>query len=218
MLIQPILEGLLACAGLRLPALPSDTVWSATLSTAPILDGRVGDGEYGAPAVRLATAAGTVLIWVARHDDWLHLAALLPDSTFYWGDDFVVSLDPMGRGRQRPGPGDRQWYLRRVMDSSVVIEAEAGRWFADDRPPASLGGTRSQGDWDVASTTEPGAWAVELRIRLDAVKPGPAAPRITFRTFNDAPQGWWSWPAEPPGLQPGWMEFRPDLWAPLILP
>ena len=33
--------------------------------------------------------------------------ASLPDTSYYWGDDFVVSLDSDGSGGNAPGDGDR---------------------------------------------------------------------------------------------------------------
>jgi hypothetical protein len=47
---------------------------------------------------------GEVRVWVVRAGGAIHVAAAIPDSTFYWGDDLVVSLD-VGAAETRPGRG-----------------------------------------------------------------------------------------------------------------
>ena len=89
-------------------AAPSDSLDVRRLARAPMLDGRVGDAEYGVSSIRIATTAGEVTAWVGRHDGYLYLAASLPDSSFDWGDDLVVSVDPDGSGGANPGDGHRQ--------------------------------------------------------------------------------------------------------------
>jgi hypothetical protein len=194
-----------------------DTLNVARLASAPVMDGRVGDRAYGLPTLQFCTAAGSVRVWLGRHDDFLYIAADLPDSTFYWGDDLVVSIDPAGRGGDSPAAGDRQWYLRRVLDSSVVAVAESGRWYSRGHEPAALGATRHHAEWDVASSSSPKGWMVELRVRTTVIKPGAAAPRLALRTYNDQPAGWWSWPAPPVGMSPQRVERTPALWIPLRL-
>jgi hypothetical protein len=213
-----VLDLLLSAAclfGLPAPTSSADTLDVVRLPVAPVVDGRVDEREYGAPTLRIATAAGDVRVWVVRNEDFIYLAADAPDSTFYWGDDFVVSLDPDGRGGASPGAGDRQWYLRRVLDSSVVALAENGRWHAPGHSPPMLGPRRHDDAWDVASTTSTVGWSVELRVRTTVVKPGVAAPRIAFRTYNDHPSGWWSWPAPPSGVSAQEVEKNPGRWVPL---
>jgi hypothetical protein len=199
------------------PLRPADTLRVAPLTRAPVLDGRVHVREYGTAALELETASGKVRVWIGVHDDFLYIAADLPDSTFYWGDDFVISLDPAGRGGASPNPGSRQWYLRRVLDSSVVFTAEAGRWSSPGHQPPSLGSTRHHADWDVASSSSSTGWIVELRVSIAAASIGPGAPRLAFRTYNDRPAGWWSWPLPPAGLPPQRVERTPDLWIPIRL-
>ena len=199
------------------PSRATDTLDVARLAAAPVLDGSVGRREYGTPALSIPTAAGDVRVWIGRHGDFVHVAAVLPDSTFYWGDDFVVSLDPRGIGGETPGAGARQWYLRRTLDSSIVATAVNGRWQQPGTTPPMLGATRHHAEWDVASASSASGWSVELRIRTSAVRTGDAAPRIAFRTFNDAPQGWWSWPAAPSGVPAQRVERSPSLWAPMAL-
>ena len=195
-----------------------DTLNVGQLAAAPTLDGTVGEREYGAPNVKLPTGAGIARIWVKRHASYVYIAAEFPDSTHYWGDDFVVSLDPAGDGGGTPGLGDRQWYLRRTLDSSIVTTVnEAGRWYSSGNQPAMLGPTRHGPDWDVASGSTRQKWSVELRIRSTAIKPDRAVPRIAFRTYNDEPTGWWSWPAPPSGIPAQRVERSPDLWAPMRL-
>jgi hypothetical protein len=196
----------------------ADTLRVARLARVPVLDGRVDTREYGTPPVQLVTAAGAVRVWIARHDDFVYIAAELPDSSFYWGDDFVVSLDPAGRGGTSVNAGSRQWYLRRLLDSSVVSTAVDGRWFSPGREPATLGSTHHHADWDVASSSSPTGWMVELRIRAAVVNGGSDAPRLAFRTYNDRPSGWWSWPIPPAGVPAQRVERTPDLWIPIALP
>ncbi|HZN98951.1 MAG TPA: hypothetical protein VFB61_14545, partial [Gemmatimonadales bacterium] len=67
-------------------ALP-DTLWvrpiDRPLSLAPIID----SVSLGSPQVRIRTGQGTALVWLLRARDTVFLAASIPDSTFYWGDD-----------------------------------------------------------------------------------------------------------------------------------
>lgn len=198
-------------------SLPSaDTLDVPRLAVAPAIDGRVDEREYGAPALRVATAGGVMRVWIGRHGDYVYLAATLPDSSLYWGDDFVVSLDPDGSGGTSPGDGDRQWYLRRVLDSSVVAVAANGRWSGAGRQPRVLRRGRHHADWDVASKSTRAGWTVELRIREAVVRPGVGAPRLAIRTYNDEPSGWWSWPA-PVDISARRVEGTPDVWVPLKL-
>ncbi len=85
----------------------TDSLDVRRLGRAPSFDGRVDAAEYGAPSIRIPTAAGEVTAWLGRHDGYLYVAAVLPDSSFYWGDDLVVSIDPDGSGGSSPGDGDR---------------------------------------------------------------------------------------------------------------
>jgi hypothetical protein len=210
-----ILVPLILIRGLALPT-PPDTIDVMTLRDAPVMDGRVGDREYGEQSIRIQTAAGDARVWVARHDGFVYIAATLPDSTFYWGDDFVVSLDANGSADNTPQPGDRQWYLRRTLDSSIVSAATSGRWNTAGQEPAALGSTRHGADWDVASSSSPSGWSVELRIRNSVMATSSAAlPRIAFRTYNDGPNGWWSWPQSPAGTPAQRVERSPQLWTPL---
>lgn len=207
-------------------ALGGDTarvVEARVLARAPTLDGEVSEDEYGAPTLVLPTAAGEAKVWVTRSGASVYIAAVLPDSTFYWGDDFVVSVDPNGDAGGAPGAGDRQWYLRRSVDSSAVVTAPGtGRWHAPDTLPPMLGGARSGADWRVAARSEAARWTVELRVDAaafgltaaeDTGTSSRPAPRLALRTYNDAPHGWWSWPAPPVGVPAVRVERSPDLWT-----
>jgi hypothetical protein len=95
----------------------------------------------------------------------------------------------------------------------VVTVARAGRWSTPGHEPPPLGRTRRGADWEVASTSSDSGWAVELRFRAPA--PGALPPRIALRTYNDRPQGWWSWPAPPESTRATRVERTPNLWVPL---
>jgi len=195
----------------------AETLHVSSASSSPVVDGRVDTREYGSPNLHIQTAAGDVHVWVVRNGGFVYIAATIPDSTFYWGDDFVVSLDPDGSADSSPQTGDRQWYLRRTLDSSVVFSAANGRWETPGQATAVLGPLRHHAEWDVASSSSATGWNVELRIRESFVKPGAGTPRIAFRTANCEPCGWWSWPAPPAGTRAQRVERDPQLWIPLSL-
>jgi hypothetical protein len=212
---------LVAAASWLSVGVQADTLVVRTAAAVPMLDGRVSEREYGTPAARIATPAGDVRVWLAHHDGFLYVAAAMPDSSFYWGDDFVVSLSPSGRASPGLDVGDRQWYLRRTLDSSVVSlvgAGFAGRWSAPGREPPPLGTMRRDADWEVAGTSSADGWSIELRIRDRVLGADSASlPRIAFRTYNDAPQGWWSWPTPPAGMRPQQVERTPSMWLPIKL-
>lgn len=82
-ILDPLLLGaIFAGSG---AAQSTDSVLTARLlSAAPVLDGRV-EAAYGAPSLRMPTAAGAVLVWVVAHGKHVYIAARMPDSTFYVG-------------------------------------------------------------------------------------------------------------------------------------
>ena len=180
-----------------------------TVSAAPKLDGRIAQREYGEPVVEIAKPGAPVTIRLARHGGHIYIGISVPDSTYYWGDDVVISLDPDGSGGSSPGAGDRQWYLRRTADSSVVMVASGlnGRWY--DTEPARLGANREGEHWKVAARSERDHWIVELRISEGIMG---ANSKIAFRTFDDNPQGWWSLPAPHSNVPAQRIERIPDLW------
>lgn len=57
-----------------------DTLRVARLASVPLLDGRVDKREYGTPALELVTAAGRARVWIGQHEDFVYIAADLPDS------------------------------------------------------------------------------------------------------------------------------------------
>jgi hypothetical protein len=89
----------------------------------------------------------------------------LQDSTFYWGDDFVLSVDPLGDRTPGPGHDDVQWYIRRVRDSSVVYQGRHGRWMPPgDDPDWRLDDLREETSWEVKTASDAKGWSVEIRL------------------------------------------------------
>jgi hypothetical protein len=208
--LSPIFSALLVAAA------PSDTVTVPSVSTTPVVDGRIGEQEYGSPSLRITTTAGDVRVWIVRSNGFVYIAAAMPDTSFYWGDDLVISLDADGSADNSPQTGDRQWYLRRTLDSSVVLSAQGGRWETPGQSTPMLGSAREGADWNVASTSNATNWFIELRVRESSVKPGAGSPRISFRTYNSNPRGWWSFPPPPSGTPAQRVERSPNLWIPLL--
>lgn len=196
--------------------IPADTLrLRAIAGSGPSFDGAVSEGEYGAPSAVLPAAQGGVQVWSVRAGDTVFIAARMRDSTFYWGDDFVISLDPLGDRTPGPGHDDTQWYLRRVLDSSVVNRGRHGRWMAPgDDPDWRLGKERSGDGWEVRSSSDASGWAVELKLPLlwFADDSGRRA-TIAFRSYDDSPHAWYSWPAPLPGERAIRVEMTPAQWA-----
>lgn len=204
---------LLAAAALM--GTSGDTLRMRALSAAPNFDGSVTVAEYGAPTVVMPTAQGAVNVWVVRYGDTAYVAARLADSTFYWGDDFVINLDPLGDRTPGPGHDDTQWYLRRVLDSSVVNRGRHGRWMApSDDPDWRLGKARSGDGWEVRGSSEAKGWSVELKLPMlwFTDETGRKA-TMSFRSYDDSPHAWYSWPAPLPGERPTKVEMTPVQWA-----
>lgn len=173
--------------------------------------------RYGLPQVRIPTRQGTALVWLLHASDTVFVAASIPDSTSYWGDDFVLSLDTRGDGAPSPQHDDFQLYFRRVLDSSVVYRGQNGRWQPPrDDPDWRLGADRSGGGWEISARGDGRGW--NLLLRLDpawfAGDDG-RPPRVAFRIYDDSPSGWFSWP--PPQLRaPATLvERTPALWIPI---
>jgi hypothetical protein len=169
----------------------------------------------GDPSVRLRTGQGMASIWLVRTSDSAFVVARITDSTYYWGDDLVISLDISGDRGPAPGHDDFQWYFRRALDSSVVYRGRAGRWEAPRGDPDwRLGPSREGGGWAVDARSDRMGWS--LILRLDGAwlqgevrrRPG-----IAFRVYDDSPGGWFTWPAAGPGGQPAGVERVPDLWG-----
>src|SRR5664279_2591482 len=113
-----MLAGLIAAACLMMGG---DTLRVRHLTSTPDFDGGSWTG-YGVPAITIPTVQGGVRIWAVRVADTVYIAARMSDSSYYWGDDLVISVDPLGDRTPAPGHDDTQWYLRRMTDSSVVYQ------------------------------------------------------------------------------------------------
>jgi len=171
--------------------------------------------SLGQPSVRIHTGQGNTSLWLLRTNDSAFVVARIPDSTYYWGDDLVISLDVSGNAGLFPGHDDFQWYFRRDLDSSVVYRGRAGRWEAPRGDPDwRLGPSREGGGWTVDGHSDRSGWW--LVLRLDGVwlqGESGRPPRIAFRVYDDSPGGWFTWPAPPVGGQPTQVERVPDLWG-----
>jgi hypothetical protein len=195
----------------------ADTLAIRDIERPPPAGEVLSSSRYGSAQVQIRTRQSLALVWLLRAADTVFVAARIPDSTRYWGDDFVVSLDTGGDGASAPQHDDFQLYFRRELDSSVVFRGRNGRWEPPrDDPDWRLGRDRSGGGWEVSGTTDARGWT--LLIRLDpawfAGKPG-RLPRVGFRIYDDSPAGWFAWPV-PAGTAPASsVEQRPALWAPI---
>jgi len=201
-------------------------VWTLQVSSADTLNIRslerppspretIDSARLGSPQVRMRTQQGTALVWLLRAADTFFVAASIPDSSPYWGDDFVLSLDTRGDGAPTPQHDDFQWYVRRVLDSSVVFRGRKGRWEPPrDDPDWRLGAERSGGGWEVTARDGPRGW--NLLLRLDpawvAGEDG-RLPRLAFRIYDDAPHGWYSWPLARGTARSTTVENTPARWS-----
>jgi hypothetical protein len=202
---------------LALQLVSADTLWIRAAERPLRVDLAPDSTTLGSPQVRIQTGQGTALVWLLRARDTVYVAARIPDSTHYWGDDFVLSLDTAGDAAAVPQHDDFQLYFRRVLDSSVVYRGRSGRW----EPPRGdpdwrLGNERAGGGWEVSGRNERGGWS--LLLRLDpawfAGQAGRLA-RLAFRIYDDAPGGWHSWPPPAEGLPAVSVEGTPESWIPV---
>lgn len=180
-----------------------------------VFDGHADSAEYGAAAAIIRRAAGDVPVWLRRDGEFIYLAAAIADSSWYWGDEFVISIDIHGDGTPAPGHDDFQWEFRRVADSSVIYRGGAGTWLAPQHDPDwRLGPAREGGGWEVRVTGDGAGWSIELRLDpAFFAEGGTRGPRLAFRVFDNDPMGWFPWP-RPVGIrQPTDVERRPELWA-----
>jgi hypothetical protein len=193
-----------------------DTLTIRTIAHPPRPDTRIDSAALGEPTIRIRTGQGSALVWLLRAADTVFVAARIPDSTRYWGDDFVVSLDTRGDGAPDPQHDDFQLDFRRVVDSSIVFRGRNGRW----EPPRGdpdwrLGLDRAGGGWEVSSGDGAQGWSILLRLdpAWFAGEPG-RLPRVAFRVYDDSPSGWFAWPP-PQGSVPTTVEQAPNRWVPL---
>jgi hypothetical protein len=193
-----------------------DTVAVRVVDRMPVAD-RLGDSiAWGAPQIRIRTGQGTVSAWLLRVADSVYLVAAIPDSTGYWGDDVVVSLDSEGDRADAPQHDDFQWYFRRSLDSSVVYRGRAGHWDAPQGDPDwRLRRERSGAGWDVRAAAWPGGsgWSVVLRLDAGWLALARGSPGLALRIYDDEPGGWYAWPAPPRGTHPARVEQHPSLWG-----
>jgi hypothetical protein len=199
---------------LALQAAPLDTAPIRRVESVPE-DGGASAAALGEPALRIGTGQGAASIWLFRSQDSAFVVARIPDSTYYWGDDLVISLDVSGDRGPVPGHDDFQWYFRRALDSSVVYRGRGGRWEAPRGDPDwRLGASREGGGWTVASRSEAKGWWLVLRLDPAWLEgEGDRRPGIAFRIYDDGPSGWFAWPARGDRRQPAGVERVPDLWG-----
>jgi hypothetical protein len=201
-------------AAVALQAAPADTAAVSRAGSAPADLADSGSSAWS-PSVRIQTGQGIAHVYLLRTADSAFIAARIADSTYYWGDDIVISLDVSGDGGAVPGHDDFQWYFRRALDSSVVYRGRGGRWEAPRGDPDwRLGKSREGGGWTVSAASDHRGWW--LLLRLDGAwlegEDG-RRPRVAFRIYDDSPGGWFTWPRPRPGAQPTGVERVPDLWG-----
>ena len=198
-----------------LQSVTPDTISVRSIGKPPAPGAVVDSVLYGPPQLKLRTRQGVARIWLLRATDTFFVAASIPDSSPYWGDDFVVSLDTRGDGGSNPQHDDFQLYFRRTMDSSVVFRGRQGRWEPPKGDPDwRLGAERSGGGWEVSGRDSYNGWS--LLLRLDPVWLEGAEgrlPRLAVRIYDDDPQGWFAWPLPPGTPQASSVERIPDQWA-----
>ena len=182
-------------------------------------DGAVSAAEYGTPSVVLSTAQGPVEIWLMRRGDTAFVAARITDSTVSWADDFVVSIDPLGDGTPGPGHDDTQWDLHRMLDSSVASQGRHGRWMPpSDDPDWRLGKVRSIEGWEVLGASDAAGWTVELMLPVAwFIDETARQAAIAFRTYDNDPSAWYSWPAPREGERASRIEMLPARWAVVLV-
>jgi hypothetical protein len=178
----------------------------------------VDSSRYGPPQLRLRTGQGATLVWLLTASDTFFVAVRIADSTPYWGDDFVLSINTIGQGRATPGHDDFQWYFRRTLDSTVIFRGRNGRWEAPRGDPDwRLGTERSGGGWEVNGWDDARGWSLILRLDPAWLKAeGGRLPRVAFRIYDNSPQGWFAWP-QPPDVTAVSVEQTPSLWGHLKL-
>ena len=200
-----------------LQAATPDTVRFQPIARPPALTQVGAVPGFGPPQVELGTRQGAARVWLLRAADTFFVAASIPDSTRYWGDDFVLSLDTQGDGGQSPQHDDFQLYFRRVLDSSVVFRGRLGRWEPPKGDPDwRLGADRSGGGWEVSAREDTKGWSLLLRLDPAWLEGAEGRlPRLALRIYDNDPQGWFAWPLPRGTPQPTSIERTPDLWVPV---
>jgi hypothetical protein len=194
--------------------LVGDTLEIRAVARPPAPGETLDISRLGPPQLHLPTGQGVAGVWLLQASDSFFVAASIPDTTPYWGDDLVVSINTKGEGGATPGHDDFQWYFRRTLDSSVVYRGRGGRWEAPRGDPDwRLGTDRSGGGWEVSGCSDARSWSLVLRLDPAWLKAGEGRlPRLAFRIYDNSPQGWFAWPA-PAGVTPVSVERTPSLWA-----
>jgi hypothetical protein len=188
--------------------LSADTVAVSRLEQSPSPSITIDSARLGSPQVKISTRQRPALVWLLRAGDTVFIAASISDTSQYWGDDFVISLDTRGEGAADPQHEDFQWYFRRTIDSSIVYRGRNGHWQPPrDDPDWRLGADRSGGGWEVTTRNRSDGWSLLLRLAPEwfAGENG-ARPRIAFGSMTTRPmdgspgrhqrvpsrQRWWS--------------------------
>jgi hypothetical protein len=196
---------------LAVQGVPGQTVRVTPVETPP-----VHPTAPDPPSVRVATGQGEASIWLLTTSDSAFIIGRMQDSSYYWGDDLVISLDVSGDRGAVPGHDDFQWYFRRALDSSVVYRGRGGKWEAPRGDPDwRLGPSREGGGWTVSGGSDAEEWWLILRLDgawLRSAERG-RQPGIAFRVYDDSPGGWFAWPKPEPGKQPAGVEGVPDRWG-----
>jgi hypothetical protein len=195
----------------------TDTLKIRTVERPPAPGEAIDSSRHGPPQLRLPTKQGVALVWLLQAADTFFIAATIPDSTSYWGDDFVLSMNPQGKVGASPGHDDFQWYFRRTVDSTVIYRGRGGHWEAPRGDPDwRLGADRSGGGWEVSARDDTKSWSLLLRLDPAWLKAGGGRlPRVAFRIYDNSPQGWFAWP-HPPGTTAVSVEQTPRLWAHIV--
>jgi hypothetical protein len=179
------------------------------------------------PSIALAVLALCAVLWNAAAPAWgqtsLDRAALsgtIRDATGGVLPGATVSITSVATGAVREGVSDEAGVYRAgalapgTYEVRVTLDGFATKVF-----PAVVLTIGQQAELDaqldVASTSTPTGWAIELRIREAVARPSVAFPRLALRTYNDGPQGWWSWPRAPSDMPPQRVERTPSLWVPI---
>jgi hypothetical protein len=207
--MMPLLALALAAAG-------PDTVTVRPVDQVPAADHLADSAAWGTSQIGIRTGQGAASVWLLRVADSVYIVAAIPDSTLYWGDDLVVSLDTEGDRAAAPQHDDFQWYFRRTLDSSVVYRGRAGQWDPPQGDPDwRLRGERWGAGWDVRAAERPGGGGWTLVLRLDAgwLELARGRPGLAMRVYDNAPGGWHAWPTPPEGTHPARVERQPALWG-----
>jgi hypothetical protein len=195
----------------------ADTVVISRLNRSPSPSIAIDSALLGTPRVRIQTGQHSASVWLLRARDTVFVAASIADTSPYWGDDFVISLDTRGDGAADPQHDDFQWDFRRTIDSSVVYRGRNGRWQPPrDDPDWRLGTDRSGGGWEVTAQNRSAGWTLLLRLAPEWFDgEDEARPRIAFRIYDNSPHGWFAWPAPRGSEPPTLIERTPSRWAPV---